>query len=184
MLIAGQACLNEKNGFNTPSGKIELYSSKLKEWGFDPLPAYYEPPETPISAPEMAKDYPLVFTNWKSVAYRHSQGRQIPSIRKSHPDPVVAIHPETANKLGIGDGDWVYIESKRGRIKQKATLVTSVDPRVVAIDYGWWFPEKGQSELYGWKESNMNVLTDNKPPYNREMGSTTLRGGLCRVYKV
>jgi anaerobic selenocysteine-containing dehydrogenase len=174
----------EVGGFETPSGKVEIYSKRLKEWGFDPLPAYYEPTETPISAPEVVKDYPLVFTNWKSLAYRHSQGRQISSLRKSHPDPVVAIHPETASKLGIRDGDWVYIETKRGRIKQKATLISSVDPRVVAIDYGWWFPEKGQSELYGWKESNVNVLTDNKPPYNREMGSTSLRGGLCKVYKV
>ncbi len=47
-----------------------------------------------------------------------------------------------------------------------------------------WFPEKGASELYGWAESNINVLTDNKPPYGRELGSLNLRGILCKVYKV
>lgn len=81
------------------------------------------------------------------------------------------------------EGDWVYIETRRGRIKQKAALTNSLDPRVVGVDYDWWFPEKGASNLYGWAESNANVLTDNKPLYNREMGSANLRGILCKVYK-
>ncbi len=47
------------NDFDTPSGKVELYSSYLEKWGFDPLPKYHEPPESPLSAPELAGDYPL-----------------------------------------------------------------------------------------------------------------------------
>jgi len=170
----------EKNGFNTPSGKVELYSSQLEEWGFDPLPVYHEPPESPYSEPELAREYPLVFTNRKLAPFQHSGGRQIASLRGSHPQPVVKIHTETAGKLGIEEGDWVYIETKRGRIKQKAALTPNVDPRVVILEYGWWFPEK-DSELHGWVESNLNILTDNKPPYAREMGSATLRGILCKV---
>jgi len=173
----------ESQGFATPSGKVELYSSQLKEWGFDPLPLYHEPPETPYSDPELAKEYPLIFTSWKSEPYRHSGGKQIAALRGSHPEPIVTIHPETAGKLGIKEGDWVYIETKRGRIKQKATLSTGIDPRVVGTDYAWWFPEKEVSDLYGWAESNVNILTNDKPPFNREMGSTNLRGILCRVYK-
>ena len=174
----------EENGFATPSEKVEIYSSRLKGWGFDPLPTYYEPPESPQSDPELAKEYPLIFTNAKSRAYRHSGGRQIATLRGIHPEPVVNINPETATKLGIKDGDMVYIENKRGRIKQKAALDSSLDPRVIVADFGWWFPEKGASELYGWEESNINILTSSDPPYNREIGSTNLRGLLCRVYKV
>jgi anaerobic selenocysteine-containing dehydrogenase len=173
----------EQNGFKTPSGKVELYSSRLKEWGFDPLPAYYEPPETPYSDPELAKEYPLIFISWKRKPYRHSGGRQIASLRGSHPEPIIMIHPETADKLGIKEGYWVYIETERGKIRQKATLTASIDPRVVGVDYGWWFPEKRASELYGWAESNVNILTNDKPPFNREMGSANLRGFLCKVYK-
>jgi len=172
------------DGFPTPSGKVELYSSQLKEWGFDPLPIYRELPETPYSDPELAKEYPLIYTSRKWENYRHSQGRQIPALRGIHPEPITEIHPETASKLGIKDGDWVYIETKRGRIRQKAVVTADIDPRVVVVDYGWWYPEKGASELYGWAESNINILTDNKPPYNREMGSCNLRGTLCKVYKV
>jgi anaerobic selenocysteine-containing dehydrogenase len=172
----------ERNGFNTPSGKVELYSSKLEEWGFDPLPVYHEPPESPFSEPELVKEYPLIFTSWKLVPFEHSQGRQIESLRSSHPDPLVIIHRETASKLGIKEGEWVYIETKRGRIRQKAVLSANIDPRVVILEHGWWFPEK-DSDVHGWAESNLNILTDSKPPYGREIGSATLRGILCKVYK-
>ena len=174
----------EVAGFETPSGKIELYSSRLKEWGFDPLPTYYELPETPYSDPDLAKQYPLIFTSWKTAAFRHSGGRQITSLRGTHQDPVIHIHPDTAGTRGVKDGDWVYIETKRGRIRQKATLTTKIDPRVVGIDWAWWFPEKGPSGSFGWTESNINTLTDGEPPYNREMATPNLRGILCEVYKV
>ena len=170
--------------FNTPSGKVEIYSDRLQKWGFDPLPTYRELPETPISDPELAKEYPLILTTCKVAPFRHSSDRYIHTLRGMQPEPLVEIHPKIAKKLGIKDGDWVYIENKRGRIKQKAVLTTGIDPRVVRVDYGWWFPEKGASELYGWAESNVNVLTDNEPPYNHEIGSNQLRGILCKVYKV
>ena len=175
--------VHEANGFETPSGKVELYSSQLEQWGFDPLPVYYELPETPYSDPELAKEYPLIFTSTKVEPYRHSEGRQISLLRTSHPEPITTIHSETASKLGIKEGDWVYIETKRGRIRQKATLSDSIDPRVVVVDYDWWFPEKGKTNLYGCEESNINILTDNKLPYSREVGAANLRGILCKVYK-
>jgi len=173
----------ETKGFKTPSGKLEIYSGRLKEWGFDPLPVYNEPPETPYSEPELAKQYPLILTSWKPEPFRHSGGRQIASLRNKYPEPITSIHPKTASELGIKDGDWVYVETKRGKIRQKALLTTDIDPRVVIVDFAWWFPERGTADLYGWAESNINILTDNKPPYNREMGSPNLRGMVCRVYK-
>ena len=173
----------ESNGFETPSRKIELYSSRLKDWGLDPLPIYYELPETPYSAPHLVEEYPLILTSGKLPPFRHSGGRQIATLRGSHPEPIIHIHSKTATKLGIKEGDWVYVETKRGKIKQKARLTNSINEKVVWIDYAWWFPEKGVSESYGWIDSNINVLTDNKPPFNREMGSTTFRGILCKVYK-
>jgi len=170
-------------GFDTPSGKVELFSDRLRDWGFDPLPAYYESRETSFSDPELAKEYPLVFTSWKCEYYRHSGGRQIKTLREYHPEPVVYIHPETASGLGIKEGDWVWVATKRGRIRQKAAFSEEIDRRVVGVDYAWWFPEKGAEEQYAWAESNINILTDDNPPYNRELGSTNLRGILCKVYK-
>jgi anaerobic selenocysteine-containing dehydrogenase len=174
---------HETDGFGTPSKKVEIYSQRLKEWNMEPLPVYHEPPETPFSAPDLVKEYPLILTNAKPAAFRHSQGRQLATPRGWQGEPVVSIHPQTADKLGIKDGDQVYIETRRGKVKQKAILNSAIDPRVVSADFAWWFPEKGASELYGWAKSNINILTDDSPPCNRELGSTNLKGFLCKVYK-
>jgi anaerobic selenocysteine-containing dehydrogenase len=173
----------EKEGFDTPSGKVELYSQRLESWGFDPLPVYREPPETPYSDPVASEEYPLIMTSHKDEVYRHSGGRQIASLRKAIPEPAVRIHPLTAERLQVAEGEWVHVSTRRGTIRLKARLVESLDPRVVALDYAWWYPEKGESRLFAWDESNINVLTSNSPPFNREMGTPSLRGIFCRVSK-
>jgi len=175
--------MHEENGFETPSGKVELYSDRLDAWGFDPLPTWHEPPETPESRPDLVDEYPFILMSWKSAPFRHSGGRQINPLRQEHPDPMVHIHPETAEKGGIHDGDKVVIETIRGRIKQKAHITKEIDPKVIGVDYAWWFPERGVSSMYGWAEANINILLDDNPPYNSEMGTTQLRGIVCKMYK-
>ena len=49
----------EKNGFNTPSKKVEFANSRMKKLGVDPLPVHREPSESPISTPELAREYPV-----------------------------------------------------------------------------------------------------------------------------
>ena len=173
----------QKKGFSTPTGKVELYSTTFEKWGYDPLPRYREVPESPLSKPEMVREYPyILITGARSPVFFHSEHRMLPWLREIHPDPVVEIHPETARKHGIGDGEWVFIESPRGRIKQRARLTNGIDRRVVAAEHGWWFPEV-KSPDHGWRESNINLLTDNDPEgYDVAMGSTNLRVLMCRVY--
>ena len=173
----------EKDGFGTPSKKVQLYSNQLAEWGFDALPKYIEPPETPLSEPQSAIEFPFILTSRKESVFRHSMGRQIPSLRETKPDPIVKIHSQAAKKLHITEGEWVTISTRRGSIRQRAHLVDWIDPRVVEVDYACWFPQKGPSTLYGWDESNINVLLDNKPPHNREMGSPSMRGVFCKIEK-
>jgi len=174
-------------GFNTPSGKVELLSSISKEAGEDPLPYYKENQETPFSTPEIAKDYPLVLTTGhRHVAYFHSSNRQVPWCRELEPYPRLQIHPQTAAQLNIKDGDWVWIEAPkgRGRVKMKAEVTEAVEPRVVAAPSHWWYPENKEDPLHGWSESNINVIITNDPPYETVTGCVTLRGILCKVYKV
>jgi anaerobic selenocysteine-containing dehydrogenase len=170
-------------GFHTPSGKFELYSQRLKDSGADPLPYWVEDRETPVSQPQLAKEYPLVLTTGRrSQPYFISNGRQIKSLRKLHPFPLVSLHPDTAAQYGIRDGDWVWIQSPRGRITQKAMLVPQLDPRVVNCEMGWWYPEAGAPD-YGWRESNVNLLTIGSPPGDPFSGAYPLRGLLCRIEK-
>jgi anaerobic selenocysteine-containing dehydrogenase len=172
----------EKNGFQTPSGKVELYSDQLKAWGFEPLPIYNDTLETSFSLQE-AENYPLILTSQKPGDYIHSSGRQIKSLRARHPGPCVHIHPETAKGLGIQPGDRVVIETKTGKIEQEAFLSNRIAPGVVLVDFGWWFPETGIPTLYEFKKSNANMLTDNRSATNKEIGSGILRGIPCKIYK-
>jgi anaerobic selenocysteine-containing dehydrogenase len=173
----------EKKGFSTPTRKVELYSTLFEEWGYDPLPQYREIPESPVSKPEMAKEYPYILTTGaRCPVFFHSEHRMIPWLREIYPDPIVEIHPQTAEKHGIKEGDWVFIESPRGRIKQRAKLTTGIAPSVVAAQHGWWFPEVKTPD-HGWDKSNINILTDNDPAgYDVAMGSTNLRVLLCKIY--
>ena len=173
----------EKYGFDTPSGKVELFPAIFQKWGVDPLPVYKELPETPFSDPALSAQYPFIAVSRKSPYFKHSRDRQIPPLRKMHPEPVVIINAAEAQKLGIKDGDIVFVETRRGKIRQKAKLSGDIDKRLIAIDYGWYFPEKKGHQLMGWAASNINILTSNDPPFNKEMGSTNLRGFLCRVSK-
>lgn len=171
-----------EQGFATPSGKVELYASLCEKWGYPPLPVYREPKETPISSPEMVDKYPLILTSTHEPYYEHSQDRHLKTKRDRVPEPLVRMHPDTAADLGIVDGAMVMIENERGRIRQKAILSTDIDPRVVSVAYGWWFPEKGAQSGFGWDEGNINILTDDSPPYSPEIGSESMRGFLCAVF--
>jgi anaerobic selenocysteine-containing dehydrogenase len=173
----------EERGFKTPTGKIELYSTRFEQMGYAPLPYYEESPESPISTPEIAESYPLVLTTGQRIPFFfNSEHRQIRNLRRAYRDPMAEIHPETAARFGIAKGDWMWIETRRGRMRQKAKLTTGIDPRVVAAEHGWWFPEAPGPE-YGIWQSNVNLLTDNGPPYDPAMGTYQLRALLCRVSK-
>lgn len=170
-------------GFRTPTGKMEIKSTILEKYGLNSMPVYVEPPESPYSTPEVAKEYPIILTTGgRSRYYFLSEGRHIESCRKRHPDPQVEMSPELAAQHGIEEGDWVWIESPRGKITQRAKLIAGMSPQVVNCQHGWWFPED-EGPDYGWKRSNANILTNAAPPYGPAMGTYQLRALLCRIYK-
>ncbi|MDJ0926517.1 MAG: molybdopterin-dependent oxidoreductase [Gammaproteobacteria bacterium] len=170
-------------GFKSPTGKFEFYIQQNADWGYDPLPAHVEPPESPSSDPELTDKYPLVLTTGtRTQEYFGSEHRQSKFLRKKHPDPLLHIHPETAAARGIAHGDWVYIENARGKVKHKAQVDDGIDPRVVAAEFGWWYPERPAPD-YGFRDCNINFLIDdlNVGP---ESGATNLKGLMCEVSRV
>jgi anaerobic selenocysteine-containing dehydrogenase len=173
----------QERGFSTPSKKFELYSTLLEHWGYDPLPKFREPPESPVSMPQRHKQYPyILITGARSPGFFHTENRQLPWLRELHQDPVVEIHPETAEKEGIKAGQWVIIESARGKVRQRAKLFAGIHPKVVAAQHAWWFPEK-KDPAHGWDESNINILTDNAyETCDPAMGATSVRTLLCKIY--
>ena len=176
----------EKEGFNTPTGKVEFYSTAFEKHGYDPLPFYSEPPESPVSTPSLMSSYPYILcTGNRHIEYFHSEGRQIPTLRHRVPDPLVEIHPETAKGENIQEGDWVWIETpqiKGERVKLKAKITDRVHPRIIHARHGWWFPETAAPE-HGCFESNVNVVLSDGAPREAICASVRTRGTLCKIYK-
>ena len=174
-------------GFDTPTGKVELYSKHYEEWGLDPLPYYEEPAESYVATPDVAKDYPLILTTGRrSPVFFHSEHRMIPWLRELDPNPECEINDKTAEELGISNGEWVYIENKRGRIKMKAKVTATAHPKVVTAPHGWWLPETdGKApNLFSTWDYNINVLTTMGNQGKSGFGGTDYRSSLCRVTRI
>jgi anaerobic selenocysteine-containing dehydrogenase len=137
----------------------------------------------------LAEEYPyILITGGNFRPMFHSENRQFGvGTREQYPWPIMDIHPETAAKHGIEDGDWVYVESPRGVIKQKARVADEIDPRVINVQSHWWFPEEPYREpwLGGLWTSNANVLTpaDDPDAFDPVTGGWPLRALLCKIYK-
>ena len=173
-----------KRGFGTPSRKVELYSHTFAAHGYPPLPEYKEPAISPLSRPDLAAEYPLVLTNAKFASFVHSQHRALARLRKSSPEPTAELHPETAERYGIKDKDWMMVESPRGAIKVKARVTENIVSGVVCCQHGWW---QGSRELelpsydpYTSDGANASTLigSDLSDPIS---GSLPHRSYLCRV---
>ena len=153
-----------KVGFNTPTGRIELWSTIFQQFGDDPLPYYEEPQYSPLRTPELMQEYPYVLTTGaRTYAFFHSENRQIPYCRELNPDPIVEVNPKTAKKLGITDGQWCEIWNQFGSCKEKAKITETVDENTIHCQHAWWFPEEDGNEpnLYGTFRSNVNNLVPN-----------------------
>jgi anaerobic selenocysteine-containing dehydrogenase/thioredoxin reductase len=177
---------NSTPPFSTPTGKVELYSKIFEAMGVDPLPVFQEPPESPVRTPDLFKKFPFIYTHYRIHGYMHSEGRQIKRQRQLAPEPCLQINSERATRLGIAEGDWVYLETPKsegkGRLKFRAQLVAEIHPDVVAGPHAWWFPEKPKPE-YGCFDSNINALVTLDPPYDPVVGVPQVRAILCRVWK-
>lgn len=173
----------EDKGFRTPSRKVELYCKALERLGYDPLPSFKPTRGSASGISGNAKDYPYMLTTGaRRRHFFHSEGRQIKSLRRRQPEPIVEMHPDTALRHEIQDGDWVRVSSPCGSVRMKARITADMLKDVISVDHGWWFPERGGAE-YGLWESNANVLTSSAPPYDPAFGSYQLRGLACNVCK-
>ncbi len=172
-------------GFNTPTGKLEVWSSLFDNFGLDATAQYYEPKLSPVSSPEMYKEYPIILmTGARSPVFFHTEHRQIEALRQFHKDPFVEINESQAQELGINEGDWVWIENPHGKCRQRAHLTQGLRPGTALGQHGWWFPEQSGDDpnLFGFKQSNINLLLENAP--SKYGFGADIKCTLCKIYKV
>lgn len=157
----------ERGGFATCSGRLELHSERLRAVGLDPLPDYV--------APNVPHDprFPLTLITAKWPQYCHSQQRNQPSLRRRMPDPLVELHPATAQARGIGEGDWFEVATVMGTMRARAKFDRGLEPDVVCAQYGWWQDAHGAGDA--------NRLIDGEY-FDPVAGSNSLRNFPCQVF--
>ncbi len=167
-------------GYPTPTGKIEIYSERLLLAGYRPLPGLDVKDLLPADA-----NYPLRLGSAKSVAYCHSQHRNIDSLRRLVPDPVVEISPDDAAARSIVQRDWVRIRTRSGDVVARAAIVPGLAPGAVFGQHGWWV-DGSDGTPYDRNHplaANLNgaIATERADPVS---GSIPLRASWCEIEKL
>ena len=176
---------NPMRGFTTPTRKQELWSTAVETYmpgsNYE-LPSWDPAPETELANPDIVNEWPFLMTTGRRIpGYFHSEHRQLPWCRELWPVPRVEINPVDAARLGIEQGDWVWIESPRAKVRQVADLYYGIEPGVINCEHQWWFPELHEAKK-GFDLCNINCLVngDNQDPI---CGSSNLRAYNVKVYK-
>ncbi len=160
-------------GFRTPTGKVELRLSRADACGLPPLPDLGD-------RPQCDDRYPLLLTSAKDPHYLHSSYRWMDRLRRKSPQPLVRMHPETAQQFAVREGAAVTVETAAGRFCQTARLTTRVPPGVVVAAHGWWFPEDRADPMGGWDRAGYNMATAATSP-GKAFGTSPLRGIPCTL---
>jgi biotin/methionine sulfoxide reductase len=159
---------------NTPSGRIEIFSSTIESFGYDDCPGHptwLEPYEWLGS--QKTSDFPLHLLSNQPVSRLHSQydcGSHSRSFKIKDRE-VIRLHPEDAKARGISDHAIVRVFNERGSCLAAAVLSDAVRPGVVQLSTGAWYDPadpsvNGSLEKHG----NPNVLT-------RDQGTSRLAQG-------
>ncbi|MDR3555368.1 MAG: IscS subfamily cysteine desulfurase [Syntrophobacteraceae bacterium] len=163
-------------GFETPTGKFEISSTILEEHGYDPLPVYTEPAESPLSRPELAGEFPLVFNSGSRVTTDfRSQFHGVVGLAKERPEPTVTINTRDASARNIGQGDRVILRSPRGSVRLRALVSDDIVQGAVDANMGGGGPLGPRA----WQECNINDLTDLK--FDPISGFPIYKALLCEV---
>ncbi|MGW7617631.1 molybdopterin dinucleotide binding domain-containing protein [Streptomyces antimycoticus] len=166
-------------GFATPTGRVELYSQRLFDHGYSPLPESAGPPTDP--------DLPLTLSCAKNGYFCHSQHRGLSSLRKRSPEPLVDIGERAAADRDIADGALVEITARNAAVRMRVRVDPGPHPDTVVAEYGWWqsAPDlalPGSDPLAGG-EQNYNLLIDNTS-HDPISGSVPLRSTPCDVRRI
>ncbi len=135
--------------FNTPSGKIEVYSPTLERAGFSPWPTWEEPPY-----PKADEFYLLT-----GKVGQHTQfATQNNALLHKYEDvPCLWIHPQAAEKRGIQNGDLVKVNSAVGQVLIQALVTEGIRPDCVYMTPGYGHLSKGLRIAYGHGASDSDL---------------------------
>lgn len=166
-------------GFPTPTGLIEVYSENLHRIGQAPIPR--------VDATGRPRDagFPLLLSSAKTIAFCHSQHRNIPSLRRLNPAPLLEISQADAETRSITHGDWIEVRTRAGRTIAKAVILQGLAPGSVFAQHGWWEPQPDGAHAFSVDplaaSMNKAIATDRADPIS---GSLPMRETPCEIVRI
>jgi hypothetical protein len=146
-------------GFATPTGKVELYSTILEKLGYDPLPHYEEPPESPVSTPELAREYPLILITGARFRYMfHSEYRQLASIRKITPIRLLKYILIWLGNLESAMETGFMLRRLGGGLDRGLNLLGEFIPRLLVLSMAGGI-QRNQAKSHPYSEFSSLTLT-------------------------
>jgi ferredoxin-nitrate reductase len=108
--------------FNTPDGRARFGAFHSR--------GLAEPPD---------KDFPFVLTTGRVYEHWHTMTRtgRIEKLTKKQPQPFLEIHPRDAKHLGIEDGTWIEVRSRRGSARFLAQVTKAISTGTVFVPMHW-----------------------------------------------
>jgi thiosulfate reductase/polysulfide reductase chain A len=143
-------------GFDTPSRKLELSSNLLKKHKYSGLPEYSDPEDKPTA------QFHLYLVNFKQNEHTHSRTFNNDYLMEMKPDNPLLINAATAEKMGLKNGDAVWIESPHAKAKATVQVTERMHPEVVALHHGyghWGFGKVArgsQNKFNNWSPAGTN----------------------------
>lgn len=151
----------EHHPFETPSGKIEIYSQRLAEFDdpqFIPALPIYTPCSEGYEDP-LREKYPLQLIGWHTKRRCHTIHDNNPWLEEVEPQQMW-MHPTDAQMRGLSTGDIAEVYNDRGRLRIPVLVTERIIPGVAAIPQGAWYtPNRDGIDTRG----SINVLTANAP---------------------
>lgn len=125
----------ENYRFRTKTGKIEIYSERYAEKGYDPLPTYKRPRKKP--------DGHYILLTARCVNYTHSALQNNPWLMNVGFHTQAHVNPEVAKKHGISNGETVILRSPYGEVEIPVLVTDRVHPDCICIPHGFGHTSKG-----------------------------------------
>ena len=164
--------LNPEHRFVTKSGKIELFSERLQEFGYDPLPVYHAPVQP---SPGM-----LRLIGGRKAYFTHANSTNNPWLNAFDSENRLWLNPTTAESLGVGDGQLVEVSSTAGSVRLKARITPEIRPDCVFMLHGFGKRSKWQ-RLAGVGASDAQLL---ETAWEKVSGNAAMHETFVKVRKV
>lgn len=123
----------------------------------------------------------IMTTGSRQPVYFHSEHRQLPWCRELWPSPRVEINPKDAARMNIEQGDWVWIRTPWGAVREVADLYYGIKEGTINANHAWWYPEMDTAS-HGFELVGINCCMD-KYAQCWVCGASQLRGIPALIYK-